>query len=303
MDRQVLWANVDNISRTKAYEQFGKRQPEIRWARLAGIVSRNAGWNLTDLTTSAFQAVLPYTTRQNIAWIYERANWLIFRDAYPQLLCYQQYKTTGIWDWSNVNRYGVSTFMDKEWRRFLQEKDEWRLMIALIINEQMMIEQQLFKSSEVQQFFKSALYKMEELLHFSHVLFPHWPLTNHVRYGEVVQHFAQPKKRIQLGVNLAHLLYDPDLHYCFLQFMEEVEPTGSRKDYDKSEKGLPLRVVYPRISHKPTIAVDWYEQYDKDEVEKLFQPLKEYRPKKMNVTLAKAELACLEWFGRKTSKS
>ncbi|GAF23932.1 YppC protein [Bacillus sp. JCM 19047] len=36
MDRRVATFNVDNIARTKAYEQFGRKHPEIRWARLAG---------------------------------------------------------------------------------------------------------------------------------------------------------------------------------------------------------------------------------------------------------------------------
>lgn len=153
MDRRVATFNVDNIARTKAYEQFGRKHPEIRWARLAGMVSRNAGWNLTDLTTEPFQSLLTRSTRQNIAWIYERANWLIFRDAYPQLLMYEKYKRTGKWNVLPLQEYGVSLFMLREWNRFIEEKDEWRLMNALIINEQMMVEEHLFQRSKVEAFF------------------------------------------------------------------------------------------------------------------------------------------------------
>ncbi|GAA3327359.1 hypothetical protein GCM10020331_066980 [Ectobacillus funiculus] len=41
--------NRDNISRTHAYKEYYLRNCEIRWSFLASMVSRNAGWNMTDL--------------------------------------------------------------------------------------------------------------------------------------------------------------------------------------------------------------------------------------------------------------
>ncbi len=295
MDRRVATFNVDNIARTKAYEQFGRKHPEIRWARLAGMVSRNAGWNLTDLTIEPFRSLLSRSTRQNIAWIYERANWLIFRDAYPQLLMYEAYKRTGKWQVLSLQEHGVSIFMIREWNRFLEEKDEWRLLIALIINEQMMVEERLFQRSKVEAFFQSALYKMESYLHFSHVLFPQLPCTVNTMYGECVKNFANPIKRIELGKRLAHLLYHPTLQYSFHQFMDEVEPTGSRGDYGITRKSLPLRVVYPRCSHANVVQTDWYESQQPEKVERLFTPLEVCKPKKVNVYVAQMELAWLNW--------
>lgn len=39
----------DNISRTVFYDQFYLKHKEIVWGYLASFVSRNAGWNMTDL--------------------------------------------------------------------------------------------------------------------------------------------------------------------------------------------------------------------------------------------------------------
>lgn len=44
---QVL--NRNNVTRTMAYYDFYRDHPEIHWALLAHLVSRNAGWNMTDL--------------------------------------------------------------------------------------------------------------------------------------------------------------------------------------------------------------------------------------------------------------
>lgn len=41
--------NGDNFSRTSAYLTFYQKRPEVQWALLAHLVSRNAGWNMTDL--------------------------------------------------------------------------------------------------------------------------------------------------------------------------------------------------------------------------------------------------------------
>lgn len=88
IERQTKAKNADNISRTNAYKSFYDRHPEIKWSLLASFVSRNAGWSMTDLKGSLFQ--LGFRERQQ-RWFflaYERANWLIFSDAYPQLLLY-----------------------------------------------------------------------------------------------------------------------------------------------------------------------------------------------------------------------
>ena len=44
--------NKNNITRTKAYLSFFKDHEEIQWAFLAHMVSRNGGYNMTDLKGS-----------------------------------------------------------------------------------------------------------------------------------------------------------------------------------------------------------------------------------------------------------
>lgn len=80
--------NIDNISRTNCYESFYFRYQEIKWAFLAGLVSRNAGWNMCDLEGKSYSSLLTKQYRSYLFLTYERANWLIFQDAYPQLLLY-----------------------------------------------------------------------------------------------------------------------------------------------------------------------------------------------------------------------
>lgn len=84
--------NRDNISRTVSYASFYKRNPEIRWAMLASLVSRNAGYSMCDLKGDWLPRMLSADTRKHLFLTYERANWLIFQDAFPQLLLYEYSK-------------------------------------------------------------------------------------------------------------------------------------------------------------------------------------------------------------------
>ncbi|WP_054712469.1 DUF2515 family protein [Bacillus sp. JCM 19041] len=293
MKDQIQFANVDNISRTKAYEQFGRHYPEIRWAALAGMVSRNAGWNMTDLTTTPFRTVLDAATRRWIGWIYERANWLIFADAYPQLLVYQQTVQKRRDCFDMLKSFGVSSFMQREWRRFMVEQDKNRLMTALIINEQFVVQDRLFDARKMEQFFHSAFYNIQEFAHFSHVIMPG---LNQTIYGENVTSFANPVARIQLGKRLAKLLYDPKLREQFFAFTKKTEPTGSRRDYNSNEDALPLRLCFPRCHHRASNMVDWYTKKKPNEIERLFKLIR-MKPRRGEgrIAVTKAEIQLLSW--------
>ncbi|MCY8209723.1 DUF2515 family protein, partial [Bacillus subtilis] len=136
IERQTKIKNADNISRTNAYKAFYDRHPEIKWSLLASFVSRNAGWSMTDLKGSLFQLGLRERQQKWFFLAYERANWLIFSDAYPQLLLYQWSKRVGKPLFHLLHVFGVSQFMTEEWTRFWHERNTERLMYALIINEQ-----------------------------------------------------------------------------------------------------------------------------------------------------------------------
>lgn len=81
--------NIDNLSRTEAYLRYYQENKAIKWSFLAHMVSRNAGWNMCDLKGKWFSKVIGKQKRDLLFQTYEKANWLIFQDAYPQLLLYQ----------------------------------------------------------------------------------------------------------------------------------------------------------------------------------------------------------------------
>jgi uncharacterized protein DUF2515 len=85
----------DNIDRTHAYQQFWLANPEIHWALLASLVSRNTGYMMTDLGGEPLGRLLDRTVARRLFLSLERCNWLIFQDAYPQLLLYSLSKTLG----------------------------------------------------------------------------------------------------------------------------------------------------------------------------------------------------------------
>lgn len=82
--------NIDNIERTRAYLSFYQKHKQIHWSLLAHLVSRNAGWSMTDLRGELLPRLLRPKEQQDYFSFLERGNWLIFHDAYPQLLLYEE---------------------------------------------------------------------------------------------------------------------------------------------------------------------------------------------------------------------
>ncbi|GAB6527857.1 hypothetical protein bcgnr5399_09540 [Bacillus cereus] len=55
---QTEQLNKNNVTRTRAYYQFYIQYPEIHWALLGHMVSRNGGWNMTDLKGDLYTKIL-----------------------------------------------------------------------------------------------------------------------------------------------------------------------------------------------------------------------------------------------------
>jgi len=246
--------NFDNISRTEAYEQFYYRHPEIRWAFLAAMVSRNAGWNMSDLYGNLFEN-LPETFRFHLFLTYERANWLIFRDAYPQLLLYE-YST--LFDrplFHLLSKFQVSRFMRDEWFRYWEHRNGTRLLYALIINEQNVIQNPVIQHPFYQKnVFRSFPYKIQDFFRMNMILFP---TSEGKIYGKEIYQFTRTDARIHLGKSLAALLFNPSIHSKIIAFSKRRVHTGSRKDYEEllsfRTPGItpPLRKAVPVIYHLP----------------------------------------------------
>ncbi|HAM81152.1 DUF2515 family protein [Ornithinibacillus bavariensis] len=254
--------NIDNISRTKAYQRFYFKYPEIKWALLASIVSRNAGWNMTDLYLTPYKEILGEHQRMRLFMTYERANWLIFSDAYPQLILYEISLRQNRPLFHLLSEIQVSNFMIQEWNYFWKNKDRNRLMTSLIINEQNVIQKPVI----AQPFFKkkvflSVPYQLQNYIMLNAVLLP---TLNGKIYGGYVRGFTNLTNRITLGKRLASQLFHPGIHKEILDFIRFVEHTGSRYDYEKYTyyhfpKSPLLRTIYPIIDHQDIIRNDWLE--------------------------------------------
>ncbi|MED2972794.1 DUF2515 family protein [Fictibacillus sp. B-59209] len=253
--------NRDNISRTVFYQQFYEKHPEIKWSFLASIVSRNAGYNMCDLEGEWMRRSIPQKYRHLLFFTYERANWLIFSDAYPQLLLYEKSKEAGRPLFSLLPMLNVSKYMQREWLRFWSVGDEERLWTSLIINEQHLIQRPVIDHPVYRRrVFLSMPYRLQNWLHFSTVLLP--TLEGDV-FGFSVHGFRTIKNRILLGRRLAWLLFQSPYQTLFFDFAQMTPHTGSRHDYEQyvypNRERLPqlLRLIYPLVDHGRPSLPDW----------------------------------------------
>ncbi|MCA1030473.1 DUF2515 domain-containing protein [Bacillus timonensis] len=263
--RETEKFNKDNISRTGAYANYFDKHRNIRWAFLASMVSRNAGWNMCDLEGKWFPISLKSEVRKTLFLTYERANWLIFLDAYPQLLLYKYslfYKKPLF---HLFKEFQISSFIETEWELFWKYNNEERLLTSLIINEQNVIQKPVIEHPFYKQkVFKSLTFKLQDWLHFSSVIFP---TIQGELYGLSVNHFRKLNERIVLGKKLSKLLFHPRLFEKFYQFSLKTTHTGSRRDYEQymitlNEIDTPfLRTTYPIIEHKRKSQSDWFTKY------------------------------------------
>ncbi|MFD2371436.1 DUF2515 family protein [Brevibacillus sp. GCM10020057] len=299
--RQTALANRNNVTRTQAYLTFYRQHEEIHWALLAHLVSRNGGWNMTDLQGEWLPLLMDEQAMRSFFWFLERSNWLIFHDAYPQLLLYAEMKKTSVDLTHLLPSLGVSAFMVPFWQKQLRAPCPQRLTHALIINEQQYIEQRLIhKPPALHRVFATFAYVVQSVLSLSHVLFPYKAHPTDRRLsltGLNVQHFADVDQRITIGKTLYHLLYaDPCRLKQIRQFAFRIPHSGSRADYwphlftprrpdqqcgdghrertyrlhlDGTELrpgrqklySPPLAAAWPDIPHTPADGTDWFRDH------------------------------------------
>lgn len=253
--------NLDNISRTNAYFQYFQIHPEIEWSFLASMVSRNAGYNMCDLEGIPLKDTLSPQYRNYLFLTYEKANYLIFKDVFPQLLLYHYSTLLNEKMFHYLQHFFVTAFMEKEWEYFWENRDRKRLMTALIINEQNVIQKPVVEDPFFQKnVFQSKLFWLQDALRMNAVLFP---TINGELYGLPVHHFRKLDERVLLGKGLAKILFDNQLFPHFYQFAYLTEHTGSRIDYEqyfsnRKRRETPfLRAVYPVIQHPDYVLENW----------------------------------------------
>lgn len=231
----------NNVTRTEAYRSFWLRHPGVHWALLAHMVSRNGGWNMTDLRGEWLPRLLGPGQREHLFRMLERSNALIFRDAYPQLLLFEESLRLGR-DLSHLlPAFGVSRFMEPVWRQFLRSGDSAALTTALIVNEQHVVEHHVVRHRYYREFILEKLFfRLQGLLQLNQVVFPYFPerpgrpgSPDGLRLiGLTIERFTDLDERIACGKRLYAMLFDgSDAAAAVHRFARGTRHTGSRADY------------------------------------------------------------------------
>lgn len=222
--------NLNNVTRTKAYLDFYLRHPEIHWAFLGHMVSRNGGYNMTDLKGEFLRQLLSKKDRNQFFSFLERGNWLIFQDAYPQFLLYEESLRQGKPLFYLIPYLNISVFMETIWNHFWNNGGSYIHCIAMVINEQSYLEKRVVQNPVYQ---KEVLNKFEfllqDLLSFNHILFPY---GDGQLKGQTLHQFESLHERIMLGKRLYSVLFkNKDFLRQAVEWASSHPHTGSRKDY------------------------------------------------------------------------
>jgi Protein of unknown function (DUF2515) len=134
--------NADNVTRTDAYLELYAhlrgRGVELPWILMAHLVSRNAGYMMTDLARQLDRDGADDATKDAMRTLFlllERGNFLIFYDAWHHL----GRAISGRLDELRSPRTPI--FMIDAWRRYQAgASDERALVLDLVHNEQHLIE-------------------------------------------------------------------------------------------------------------------------------------------------------------------
>lgn len=222
--------NLNNVTRTMAYFDFYQKHPEIHWAFLGHMVSRNGGWNMTDLKGDFLTRFLTNKERNAYFTFLERGNWLIFQDAYPQLLLYGESLKRNKPLFFLLPHLNVSSFMETIWNYFWRKRDSYILTLGLIINEQNYIEKRVIQNPIYQKDVLDTLeFKLQDYLSFNHILFPYRKKS---LAGQTVHQFQSLHERILIGKRLYAVLFQKkEWLNQFVQWAKAHRHTGSRKDY------------------------------------------------------------------------
>jgi Protein of unknown function (DUF2515) len=267
--------NINNVTRTKAYLDFYRQHPEIHWAFLGHMVSRNGGWNMTDLKGELLSRLLSDREKQSFFAFLERGNWLIFQDAYPQFLIYRESLKRNKPLFFLFPFLNISVFVETVWSCFWRKPHPSILTTALIINEQSYLEKRVIQNPRYKhEVFDKLEFKLQELLSFNQILFPYKKDGVVHLKGQTLNHFKSLHERIILGKRLYDVLFMNKDVLALTELWANRNPhTGSRKDYwpdifNHVHEGLPgekyqfqlksckLRPGARRI-YSPTIENTW----------------------------------------------
>ncbi|KEO83419.1 DUF2515 family protein [Tumebacillus flagellatus] len=227
--------NRNNVTRTTAYWEIFQRAPELHWALLAHMVSRNGGYNMTDLRGDLLPRMMEGREAEQFFQFLERANFLIFGDAYPQLLLYEASRDAGKPLFHLLPYFGVSQFMSIVWERFWETNDSELLTMALVVNEQNYIEHRVVRNPKYLPVMNSFEFKAQTILNLTQVVFPYQSPYDKPKVqlaGVTVATFLSLTERIDTGRRLYAILFGkPEVYDGVLKWAERTPHTASRADY------------------------------------------------------------------------
>lgn len=233
---QTRQHNKNNVTRTHAYYRFYRQYPEIHWALLGHMVSRNGGWNMTDLKGELYTRLLSEKDQVTFFSFLERGNWLIFQDVYPQFLLYEQSVKRSERLFYLLPFFHVSTFMETIWNHFWSTGDRYTLAIATVINEQSYLEKRVIQNEHFKKTVLNSIgFKLYDFFRFNHILFPFYKDETKQKillFGDTMKHFTSLHERILLGKRLYSLLFrHENVLQGVVNWAHNHPHTGSRKDY------------------------------------------------------------------------
>src|SRR5205823_9086489 len=119
--------------------------PQLPWLLMAHLVSRNAGYLMTDLARRLDKTEDPAlaSAMRTLFVLLERANFLIFHDAWHHVSTYLR---GGVADLAPPR---TPAFMCEAYRRHDRAPDERQLVLDLVHNEQHLIEHRAVHHAEL----------------------------------------------------------------------------------------------------------------------------------------------------------
>ncbi|WP_256759795.1 DUF2515 family protein [Cohnella sp. WQ 127256] len=239
INEMTVQFNRNNITRTAAYWEVYRFYPELQWAFLAHMVSRNGGWSMTDLRGEWLPQLMDNELITSTFEMLEACNSLIFGDAYPQLCLYVESQRTKRNLFHLLPHFGVSSFMIPFWNQFWSDGNAVPLTEALIINEQHFIQSRVVEDTHFRRnVFDSLSFRSLPLLQLNQIVFPIGEVKstregNSQRLvGRVLENFTDLQERIEFGKSLYGMLFGyPQVLKETTLFAESIIHTGSRADY------------------------------------------------------------------------
>jgi len=222
-------ACTSNVTRAEAYRTLYFRRPELHWALLAHMVTRNIGYNMTDLQGELLPRLFDLETRSRLFHELEQQESRLFHDAYPQLLLYEAGRREGRELTYLLPAFGVSFFMKSVWHHFWQRLDAAVLTTAMIVNMQHRVQQYSVFNKAIET--KWAGYRVGEQM-----IFPfRAPLDGEMKLAGFVferKPDEDGRARIELYKRLYMLLFGQhEVKEGVHAFVRGVPHTGSRADY------------------------------------------------------------------------